>query len=390
MGPALFSDMLIQDLVTPAIIVDIRRLTANVERMASTAAKFGVSLRPHIKTHKCIEIAELQMKHGAKGITVSTMGEAMVFAKSGFNDITLAMPISPDKMEAACDLASQVSLKVLVDHPNTIDMLSGVCSKSSAEIDVLLKVDCGYHRCGVTPEDPTSLEIAKQIVDSPNLRFEGILTHAGHSYYAKNIDGVKRVAQEEQNTMIRFARALEKESSDLSPKTVSIGSTPTMSLADVIQKGITEIRPGSYVFFDYTQVLLGCNELEDCSLSVLSSVIGVYPNHIVIDAGATALSKDRGATHLVHDCEYGPILSDYEESKIASNLHLNDLSQEHGKVVFKKPHSAHDYSVGDTVRIIPNHSCLTANMCDRYFVAEDDRIIDRWMTVRDRFATNLD
>ncbi|MHA1935505.1 MAG: alanine racemase [Candidatus Thorarchaeota archaeon] len=390
MGPYLFSVMLIQDLVTPAVIVDRNRLIANIERMADRAVKFGVSLRPHIKTHKCIEIAELQKKHGAKGITVSTMGEAIAFAKSGFDDITLAVPISPDKMEDACELSAEVSLKVLVDHSNTIDMLSGICSESSVELDVLLKVDCGYHRCGVTPENPASLKIAKKIVESPNLRFEGILTHAGHSYYARTIDDVKRVAQEEQNTMIRFSRALEKESNDMAPNTVSIGSTPTMSLTDSIQSGITEIRPGSYVFFDYTQVLLGCNELEDCALSVLSRVIGVYPNHIVIDAGATALSKDRGATHLVPDCEYGPILSNYEESTIASNLHLKDLSQEHGKAAIDQSHSAHNYSIGDIVRIIPNHSCLTANLFDRYFVAEKDRVLDRWMTGRDRFATNLD
>ena len=227
-------------------------------------------------------------------------------------------------------------------------------------------------------------------MESPKLRFEGILTHAGHSYYAKTIDEVKRVAQEEQNKMIRFARALEKESRDMSPKTVSIGSTPTMTLTDDIQSGITEIRPGSYVFFDYTQVALGCNELGDCALSVLSRVIGVYPNHIVIDAGATALSEDRGPTHLYPDFEYGPILSNYEESTIASNMHLKVLSQEHGKVVIENPQSAHDYSIGDIIRIIPNHSCLTTNLFDRYYVVENERVIDRWITVRNRFATNLD
>ena len=154
MGPYPISVMLIQDLATPALIVDRKRLIANIERMASIAAEYGVSLRPHVKTHKCVEIAELQKKHGAKGITVSTMGEALAFAKSGFNDITLAVPITPDKMETACELSTEISLKVLVDHPDTIELLSSVCSKSNVELDVLLKVDCGYHRCGVSPDEP--------------------------------------------------------------------------------------------------------------------------------------------------------------------------------------------------------------------------------------------
>ncbi|MFW9845814.1 MAG: alanine racemase [Candidatus Thorarchaeota archaeon] len=372
------------DLITPATLVDYDRLVQNIKNMANKAREHGVALRPHVKTHKCVEIAEIQRNYGASGITASTMGEALFFAENGFDDITLATPLAPDKMSAVAKLAIKVKLRVIIDHPAALKELKSRFKKSKEELDVLLKVDCNYHRSGVDPTKKGALNLAERIHKAKGLNFAGILTHAGHSYFANSIEEIKAVALEEQNVMLKFAKALRKRSRALSPKIVSIGSTPTMMLTDSIQKGITEVRPGSYVFFDYTQVALGVCKPYHCSLSVLSSIISAYPNRIILDAGATALSLDQGPRHLFPDCGYGQVIADYHEGEFAQNTALSALSQEHGKVQIAKGSPLKGMVPGNRVRILPNHSCLTANLSSRFYVTSGDEILDIWETYQDR------
>jgi len=383
------SCMQVQDLETPALLVDYERLISNIKWMAKKARENSVSLRPHIKTHKCVEIARLQQKHGDSGITVSTLGEALVFAEAGFSDMTLAVPLGMDRLEAVCQLAARVSLKVLIDHPKTKCSLEKTCRELGQEIDVLVKVDCGYHRCGVDPNDPASIRLVRGIVESAPLDFAGILTHGGHAYSAKSIDEMRRVALEEQNAVLRFAERLRKEEQELAPEVVSIGSTPTARIADSFEQGVTEIRPGNYVFFDYHQVALGSCEVAECALSTLSSVIGSYDKHFVIDAGATALSKDEGPIHVHPDCGYGRIFVDYNQSQLANDANLRSLSQEHGNVILGQGSKLSSLVPGDKVRILPNHSCLTANLFGHYYVVEKDLVRDTWEISRDRSHTKL-
>jgi len=376
--------MRMDDLITPATLVDYDRLVKNIKNMANIAREHHVSLRPHVKTHKCVEIAEIQRNYGASGITASTMGEAMFFAENGFDDITLATPLAPDKMNTVTKLAIKIKLRVIIDHPAALKELRPRFRKAKEELDVLLKVDCNYHRSGVDPKKRGSLTLAEKINNARGLNFAGILTHGGHSYCAKSIEEIKAVAEEEQNIMLKFAKDLRKKSKDLAPRIVSIGSTPTMMLTDTIKKGITEIRPGSYVFFDYTQVALGVCKPYQCALSVLSSVISAYPNRMILDAGATALSLDPGPVHIFPDCGYGKIISDYHEGEFAQHTDIIGLSQEHGKVKIAKDSPLKSFVPGDQVRILPNHSCLAANLSSRFYVTSGEEILDIWETYMDR------
>jgi D-serine deaminase-like pyridoxal phosphate-dependent protein len=241
-----------------------------------------------------------------------------------------------------------------------------------------------YPRCGIDPESPSAISLVKKIHEEPNLSFKGILTHAGHSYGATTIAEIKTIARQEQDVMIRFAQKLKSESTELAPEVVSIGSTPTARLADIIQEGITEIRPGNYAFFDYTQVALGSCEVTDCALTVLSSVIIVDSDRTVIDAGATALSKDKGPTHIIPDIGYGMIIQDYPEGRINAGVVIDSLSQENGKLIFVGK-TSFGFQHGEKIRIIPNHSCLTANLFDHFFVVKGESVVDKWKTCRQRF-----
>ncbi|MHA2351999.1 MAG: alanine racemase [Candidatus Thorarchaeota archaeon] len=374
----------IHDLITPSVLVDLDRLEKNISYMAIRAKEGGVNLRPHIKTHKCLEIGKKQIDAGAKGITVSTLGEAMAFADAGFKDITYAVPLAPDKFEGVKQISERTHLNVLVDHPIIADQLGLFCKKVGLSIDVLVKVDCGLTRTGVNPEIPAAISLVKKIHSSPNLNFMGILTHAGHSYAMTTVADVKTIARHEQDVMIRFAKTLKAESAELAPEVVSIGSTPTTRLADTFQEGITEIRPGNYVFFDYTQVVLGSCESTDCALTVLSSVISANPDRAVIDAGATALSKDKGPTNVEPDVGYGKIIKDYAAGKLDTEVMIALLSQEHGKLTFTRK-TSFEYELGEKIRIIPNHSCLTANLFDYYQVVKGDSVVDKWRVQRERF-----
>jgi D-serine deaminase-like pyridoxal phosphate-dependent protein len=379
-------DMLIEDLMTPALLVDKVRLENNIKTMAEKAKKYDVSLRPHIKTHKCVEIGKMQLDHGASGITTATLGEALVFANEGFDDITIAFPVAIDKIPAIVDLASQITLNVLVDHTSLVEHLNSGAKEKQSKLNVLMKVDCGYHRCGVDPENPAALKLAKKIANSPHLEFTGILTHGGHSYNAHSVDEIKKVAFQEQDVLAKFANALKNESESMEPKIVSVGSTPTMMLCDSIRDEITEIRPGNYVFFDYTQVTLGVCKLEDCAQTVLSSIVGVYNDHIVIDAGALALSKDLGSTHIKPDSGYGRILRDYDASIEYTDYKIKSISQEHGKISVGSSSELRDLTHGDRLRIVSNHSCLTQYMYDKLFLVEKEKVVDTWRIHQDRIS----
>jgi D-serine deaminase-like pyridoxal phosphate-dependent protein len=345
--------------------------------MAEIARNNNVNLRPHVKTHKCVQIGKMQIHKGAKGITVSTLSEAEVFAASGFNDITYAVPISRNKIAMALELAQRVSLKIIVDNPHTVDILDAASKEARTHLDVLVKVDCGLHRCGVDPTSNTAVNLVRKIDEASNLNFVGILTHAGHSYSAKSIDEIKRIAQQEQDVMARFSKMLKREG--LAPQTVSVGSTPTIVLADSFNEEITEVRPGNYVFYDYTQVALGTCKVSDCALTVLASIVGMYPDRIVIDAGATALSKDQGPRHISPNCGYGQVMADYEEGLLARSATIDSITQEHARISVPEDSRIH-YKINDVIRILPNHSCLAANLFDEYVVLEGERIKARWRT----------
>ena len=360
---------------TPSLILDIDRVRANAARMSDIARRNNVRLRPHIKTHKCIEVARIQTEGHDGSITVSTLAEARAFAKYGFNDITYAVPIEQGKFDDAISIQEGgVKLNLLTDDSETSRCLDQAAGEAGVKFDVFVKIDCGTHRVGVEPNTVEATMIPRQLVDARNLNFAGILTHAGHSYNANSKEEILGVAQHERDAMAELAERLRSRS--VAVPTVSVGSTPTMSLVDHL-RGVDEIRPGNYIFFDGFQATLGSCSVEDTALTVLTAVIhkDTMRRKLVVDAGAIALSKDRGPVGLDSECGYGRVM-DLEGSD--TGMRVTSLSQEHGEIEASADGKFDKITVGDRLRILANHSCLTAAQHSHYNVVEDGKIIDRW------------
>jgi D-serine deaminase-like pyridoxal phosphate-dependent protein len=365
----------LMSLRTPSLILDIAILRRNAARISAIAFANNVELRPHIKTHKCVEIARIQTQGHSGGLTVSTLSEARVFAKHGFHDIMYAVPIEPGKFKELIELLHQgTKLSVITDNRDIPNALDKAVRDEGVTLDVYLKVDCGYHRCGVEPNSREALDIPRMIMTSSNLRFAGILTHAGQSYSSKSKSELLDVARNERDTMIQLASQLRNAGIEV--PCVSIGSTPTITHIDHLN-GINEVRPGNYIFFDSFQATIGSCSIRDCALTVLASVIHCDRTRrsVVIDAGALALSKDRGPFELDSNCGYGRLL---DLNRRPTGIAIHSLSQEHGILCQLDEPSLDVLKVGTRVRVLPNHSCLTAANHSHYNVFDGGRLVAEW------------
>jgi D-serine deaminase-like pyridoxal phosphate-dependent protein len=365
----------ISSVKTPSLLLDLTRVKNNAGRMSDVARRNNVRLRPHVKTHKCIEVARIQTAGHDGAITVSTLAEARAFARGGFNDITYAVPIEQGKFAEAIEIRqSGTELKLLTDDASTVDQLNEAAGRAGVEFDVFLKIDCGTHRCGVEPDSTFALAIPRQISDAESLRFAGILTHAGHSYNANSKEGIEAVARHERDSMVELAERLRADG--IGVPCVSIGSTPTMMHVDHLD-GVDEIRPGNYILFDGYQATLGSCSFEDTALTVLAAVIhrDAKRRRMVVDAGAIALSKDRGPVHLDSSCGYGHV---FDLDGNETGMRVTGMSQEHGEIHAGDDKTFDRFPVGSRMRILANHSCLTAAQHSHYNVVEGGKLIDRW------------
>src|SRR5437762_4488389 len=366
--------MKLETLKTPGLVLDIAKVKRNAERMSRRVKEFGADLRPHIKTHKCIEVARIQTAGHSGAVTVSTLAEARAFAANGFTKITYAVPIESGKFNEAIEISRDCELSLITDDSDVPGQLNDAAKQANVHLNLFLKVDCGYHRCGVEPTKQEATEIPRRISNASHLRFAGILTHAGHSYNCQTKPEVLALARHERDLMADFGEALRKEVGGV--PIVSIGSTPTITSVDHLT-GIDEVRPGNYIFFDAFQATLGSCRFEDCALTVLAAVVHRDParRRIVVDTGAIALSKDRGPVDIDSACGYGHVL-DLEGND--TGLRIESVSQEHGTFFADSDAMFKSFKVGSRVRILANHSCLTAAQHSHFNVVDKNKIIDRW------------
>jgi D-serine deaminase-like pyridoxal phosphate-dependent protein len=339
----------IHDLETPVVLVDLDVLEGNIARMAERARTLGVRLRPHAKTHKVLEVGRRQIAAGATGLSVAKTSEAEVFAGAGFDDLFIAYPVvGADKAQRLLALSERLRrLAVGVDSVEGASTLAGAFRAAGRTLDVMLKVDTGLHRVGVLPE--RAPEMARRLADVPGLRLRGIFTHAGHGYGEETPDGVAQVARHEGRTMAAVADELRR--AGLAVEEVSVGSTPTAREA-MAQPGVTECRPGNYVYHDGSQVALGTCAPADCAMTILATVVSVpAADRAVVDAGSKTLSTDPLRPHPVG---FGQI--------VGRRSRIQRLSEEHGVIGVEGGDS---FRVGERVRIVPNHACVVSNLHDR-------------------------
>jgi len=361
----------IHDLPTPALLLDLDVLEENLRRMQARTVELSVTLRPHLKTHKCVEIALAQRALGCSGVTVSTFHEAEVFADHGFDDITWAFPLAPDRAADTARLGSRVRLGVVVDSLASVDALDA----ANAAVCVWIKTDCGYGRAGLDPKSEGFVALASRIERADSLEFAGILSHSGNAYHAHSPFEARQIGEQERSRMVAAAQRLTDEG--VRVPGISTGSTPTMAHVTNLD-GVTEVRPGNYALYDYTQVALGACGPENAAATVLATVVSSsgHRKRSVIDAGALALSLDRGPDHVSRP-SYGRLYEDQARSALRHNARIVSLSQEHGIV-------DQVMAVGERVRILPNHSCLTVACFDTFHVVQGDEVLDTWKIWRGR------
>src|ERR1700730_541778 len=329
-----------EDIITPVAVVHEEIVERNLARMAKLAADHNVKLRPHAKTHKSAYMAKRQVPHGAVGLTCATFTEAEVFADAGVDDLLIAHPpAGKPKLDRLAALARRVKrLAVSLDDV-------GIAKSLPESVEVLWEVDPGQHRIGTAPGEPTVKAVRELVQAIGAKRFRGLITHGGHVYAATNQKERQLAADQETDCISTTTVMLRQDGIEV--RELSVGSTPTAGLAP--RGGITEMRPGTYIYGDANQVTLGSQRLEDCALAVVVTVVSNQaPDRAVVDAGSKALSADLRVTGLDG---YGVVLA-------RPDLTVARLSEEHAVLTAPQTRLA----IGNRLVILPAHACSTVNL----------------------------
>jgi D-serine deaminase-like pyridoxal phosphate-dependent protein len=369
--------MHIDELATPAALIEDARLARNIARMQSRMDSLGVSFRPHVKTSKCVEVARRQLAAGARGITVSTLKEAEQFFQAGFEDILYAVSLAPQKVAPALDLRRRgCQLHVVVDSMAAARALTE--QAQGEPVPVLIEVDVDGHRGGVAPGSALLLDIGRHLHEK-GLTLMGVMAHAGSSYDQRTPAQLLEIAEQERAQAVRAAERLR--GAGLPCPVVSIGSTPTALSAEQLS-GVTEVRAGVYVFFDLVMAGVGVCSDEDIALSVLTTVIGhqVERGWVLVDAGWMAMSRDRGTQAQPVDQGYGLVCG--LDGRLLDGWLMHAANQEHG-IIGRRDGQAPDdleqrFAVGSKLRVLPNHACATGAQHADYAWVDGADVRARW------------
>jgi D-serine deaminase-like pyridoxal phosphate-dependent protein len=356
----------LDSLRTPAVLIDRARALRNLDRMQQAASTRGIRLRPHAKTHKSPVIARWQIDRGAVGICCAKLGEAEVFADAGIADIRLPYPVNPVNADRVAALLDRTHLSFIVDHAKVARQWSDALSRARRQVDVLVKVDVGFHRCGIDPSRD-AVAMIKEVASLPGLRFKGLLSHAGHAYHAHSEDELCRIASDEAAAMRDLADRCRRDG--IAVEEISAGATPPARFS-LQQQGFTEFRPGNYVYFDRTQVALGAAAVADCALTVLATVVSKpAADRIILDSGSKTLTND-GARGFSPSPGQGAVLE--RGGAVDDNLLVERLSEEHATV--RVLNGSTHLEPGDRVRVLPNHSCVVSNLVDQAWLVEGHNV----------------
>jgi D-serine deaminase-like pyridoxal phosphate-dependent protein len=370
------------DLRTPSVLVDTERLERNVSRMQSAAEARGIRLRPHAKTHKSTQLARLQVGHGAVGICCAKLGEAEVFADAGIEDIRVPYPLNPVNADRVLALLDATRLSFIVDDLDVARCWSEAIGAAGREVDVLVKVDVGFHRCGIDPENHGAAELVARVAELRGLAFRGLLSHAGHAYGAGSESETAAIAAAEARLLTGLAASVEQLGQPV--QEISVGATPTARFS-LQQNGITELRPGNYIYYDRTQVALGSAAWEDCALTVLARVVSrPAADRVILDCGSKTLTTDQARGF--NACPgFGTIFTDLGATRPDDSLLVERLSEEHATV--RVLGSGCNLKPGDLVRVLPNHACVVSNLVDAVWLVSGDEVVDELpVSARGRIA----
>ncbi len=351
---------------TPYPIVDYNKLTDNINEMAELAQNNECKIRPMIKTHKSPDIAKMQIKAGAVGLTVATLEEAETMIDKGIKDVFIAYEIiGRIKMKRLSKLMQKANISVAVDNIDGAKRLNNFLKEKNMKLDYLLEINTGLDRCGVNYGKPALKFVKKIKKECPALNLKGIFTHAGQVYGVQTLDEIKKIGELEGNLMGETARLFRENGLEL--KIISVGSTPTVKYSS-LNPEVNEIRPGNYVFYDNIQIGLGIILQERVAFKIRSMVISkTSSDKVIIDAGSKTLALDQGAHGVELVNGFGLVSFN---GRIREDLIIDHLSEEHGFVISKKDYI--DLEIGDMIEIIPNHSCVVANLFDKLVLKKED------------------
>lgn len=364
----------VEELITPAFLVDRAKVEVNCRNMLNTCKALGVSLRAQTKTHKTIEVAELQTGRTRRGLVTSTLDESEFYADHGFDDILYGFPLIPQHMERVAALTARLNqFHVMVDSRLAVETLRETTPPMGKKWSVFLKVDCGNNRAGVWWEDEQGVDLAVTLHECPSISFMGVYVHCGNSYHSETPKDVDKIRDETIELLLKFVDRVGKRG--VKCPTVGIGSTPTCRRPGPSMKKINELHPGNYVFLDIQQSTLGSCSQDDIACCVATRVIGHYPrrNQLLVDCGFLGLTK-QGFGHM--STGYG-VIRDHP------NLRFINMTQEigyvdtiEGKLDYEK------HPIGSLLYVIPWHSCATAAMYPFYHVIQDGVVVEEWKPTR--------
>ncbi|MEH7235858.1 alanine racemase [Bacillus sp. JJ1562] len=339
---------MLKELDTPALVLNLDVMEKNLRRMSMLAKESGIKLRPHIKTHKSPYIALKQIEYGAAGITVAKLGEAEVMSRHGIKEILVAYPIIGEKkLERLKVLAKEVNIITSLDSVEVGEGINRVGAELGKEMQVYVEVNTGLNRVGKDQEN--TVELIERLAGFEYVTIKGLMTHAGQSYKTKNKEQLQEISVQEGEYLVATQR-LVKEKLGIDIPEISVGSTPTSYIGHQVA-GVTEMRPGTYVFNDGTLIELGLIDEKDCALTIVSTVVSKPDrNRVIVDAGSKTLSSDKGGFNQ----GFGLVKN--------KDVYVSWLSEEHG--VIESMDVGANIQIGEVVEIIPNHVCPTVNLAN--------------------------